>query len=283
MGILYGRGLGTTQNYEKAIEWESKAANQGIALAQRFLGYCYAEGKGIKQNYEKALEWYTKAAEQGDAIAQIRLGRLYRQGKGVHQNYENAFEWFIKAAEQGQADAKKILEEVTNIEENMKVTDEDLANAWTDEFGVIYSVDRKRLLRIEETFDTEHYLIHDEVKVICDSAFQNCEKLIEVIIPNSVKFIGSHAFAFCTRLTNIIIPNSVVYIGAGAFTGNYSLIKIKVDTKNSNYDSRNNCNAIIETSSNTLIAGCQNTRIPNGVTNIYKSALSFDKNLFEIQ
>ena len=57
-------------------------------------------------------------------------------------------------------------------------------------------------------------------------------------------------------------------IGKNAFKGCSGLNSISVENGNTNYDSRNNCNAIIETASNTLIAGCKNTTIPNSVTSI---------------
>ena len=90
----------------------------------------------------------------------------------------------------------------------------------------------------------------------------------ETIIPNSVTSIGNYAFYWCSGLTSITIPNSVTRIGANAFSGCSGLTSISVNVNNSVYDSRNNCNAIIETASNTLITGCKNTIIPNGVTSI---------------
>ena len=97
-------------------------------------------------------------------------------------------------------------------------------------------------------------------------AFSVCSGLTPVTIPNSVTSIGNYAFAGCSGLTSVTIPNRVKSIGEGAFSGCSGLSSIKVENGNPNYDSRNNCNAIIETSSNRLIAGCMNTIIPNGVT-----------------
>lgn len=75
-----------------------------------------------------------------------------------------------------------------------------------------------------------------------------------------------------TILESIVLPNSVTRIEGGTFSGCNGLNSIKVESGNEKYDSRNNCNAIIETSSNTLIAGCKNTIIPNSVTSIGNSA-----------
>jgi len=69
-------------------------------------------------------------------------------------------------------------------------------------------------------------------------------------------------------LTSITIPNSVTSIGEGAFAKCDGLTSIVIAKGNSKYDSRDNCNAIIETETNSLIAGCKNTTIPNSVTEI---------------
>ena len=72
--------------------------------------------------------------------------------------------------------------------------------------------------------------------------------------------------------TEITILDSVTSIGNSAFEGCSGLTSISVDVNNPKYDSRNNCNAIIETETNTLIAGCKNTIIPDSVTSIGKDA-----------
>ena len=88
--------------------------------------------------------------------------------------------------------------------------------------------------------------------------------------------IGGAAFHGCSSLTSVTIGNGVTSIGNDAFWGCFSdcssLTSIVVKAGNTTYDSRENCNAIIETTSNTLIAGCQKTIIPNGVTSIGKYA-----------
>ena len=89
-----------------------------------------------------------------------------------------------------------------------------------------------------------------------------------VVISDGVTTIGAWAFYGCSGLTAVTIPNSVTNIGDNAFSYCSGLISIEVESGNTKYDSRNNCNAIIETASNTLIAGCKNTIIPKSVTSI---------------
>ena len=115
--------------------------------------------------------------------------------------------------------------------------------------------------------------IPNSVTSIGEYAFYACSSLASVTIPNSVTSIGDVAFAGCA-MPSVAIPNSVQSIGEAVFAGCSGLTSIVVESGNQNYDSRNNCNAIIETAINTLIAGCKNTIIPNSVTSIGNGAFS---------
>ena len=126
------------------------------------------------------------------------------------------------------------------------------------------------------------------------NAFMLCTSLVSIDLPNSVTSIGNSAFAYDTRLISATIPNSVISIGYAAFletaltsveipksvtsidllsfAGCSGLTSITVASGNSNFDSRNNCNAIINSSTNELIAGCMNSFIPNTVQVICERA-----------
>ena len=124
--------------------------------------------------------------------------------------------------------------------------------------------------------------IGNSVTSIGERAFYECTDLTSVTIPNSVTSIGFQAFDDCSSLTSVTIPNSVTSIGSSAFSKCSGLTSVVVEKGNSVYDSRNNCNAIIETATNTLIAGCQNTIIPNSVTSIGESAFAFCSGLTSV-
>ena len=140
--------------------------------------------------------------------------------------------------------------------------------------------------------DITSVVIEDGVTNIGDNVFSFYSGLTSVTIGSGVTSIGNYAFRECTNLTSvtcasgsqltsignqafwfsgltsITIPASVETIGDKVFSGCSNLSTITVDGGNTVYDSRNNSNAIIETSSNTLVAGCKGTTIPYGVTSI---------------
>ena len=105
--------------------------------------------------------------------------------------------------------------------------------------------------------------IPNTVTNISLDAFNFVPNLSKVNIPESVTYIGSGNFQSCA-LTSIFIPKSVAFIGDG-FSWNCPLTSITVEDGNPNYDSRDNCNALIHSEDNGLMLGCMNSFIPNSV------------------
>ena len=117
-------------------------------------------------------------------------------------------------------------------------------------------------------------IIGDGITEIGEYAFANIESLLKVELPESLHTIGLGAFAYCWRLQDVVIPKGVTTIGRAPFDHCNALNSIVVDAENSMFDSRNNCNAIINQSTNELIQGCSKTVIPEGVVTIGEWAFS---------
>jgi hypothetical protein len=115
-------------------------------------------------------------------------------------------------------------------------------------------------------------ILPSQVKSIYTHAFSQCTRLIAITIPDGVTSIGYSAFYLCNSLTSLAIPSSVTSINEWNSFAMANLKYITVDENNTVYDSRNNCNAIIETATNKLVSGCSTTVIPKDVTTIGTSA-----------
>ena len=119
----------------------------------------------------------------------------------------------------------------------------------------------------------------------CPAFWERCiyypfDNLEHVVIGNNVETIPD-GFCSGTRITEIVIPKSVKTIGKDCWKWCH-ISSIAVDEENTHFDSRGNCNAIIETATNTLIKGCQSTTIPNNVSIIGESAFEYCSELTDI-
>ena len=121
-----------------------------------------------------------------------------------------------------------------------------------------------------------------DVVAIDEDAFKDCSGLTSLTIPNSVTSIGDNSFSGCNGLTSMTISKNVTSIGQSPLKGCSGLTSIVVNSGNTVYDSRKDCNAIIETATGRLIQGCNTTVIPDGVTSIENSAFYNCNKLEEI-
>ena len=145
------------------------------------------------------------------------------------------------------------------------------------------SVTRIGFQAFRECYALTSVTIPNSVTSIEPEVFRSCSSLTSVEIPNSVTSIGSNAFYGCEDLTSVTIGNSVTRIEECTFSNCSALTSITVEKGNTKYDSRDNCNAIIETNTNKLIIGCKNTVIPNSVTSIGDYAFCHCRNLTSIE
>jgi TPR repeat protein len=98
--VQAGDSCAAAHDYKQAIDWYTKAANQGNVTAELDLASLYRDGRGklFARDVEQAAAWYRKAADQGDEGAQGTLGMLYTLGQGVPQSDVEAYYWLDLAA-----------------------------------------------------------------------------------------------------------------------------------------------------------------------------------------
>ena len=136
-----------------------------------------------------------------------------------------------------------------------KATEEELKEAFVDEFGVKYSKDGRKLLKAPQGLNGT-YSIRKGTKIVCDEAFRwskfigcdsltdivildrvtriaefefcCCESLTDIVLPEGVTSIGDRAFNNCSALSSIVIPESVTSIGESAFKNCISLKSFEI-------------------------------------------------------
>jgi TPR repeat protein len=106
LGECYAHGNGVDKDEAEAARWYRKAAEQGIAKAQNSLGVYYAFGNGVTEDKAEAVKWFRKSADQGNADGQYLLGVCYRSGEGVSEDKAEAVKWYRKSADQGNTNAQ---------------------------------------------------------------------------------------------------------------------------------------------------------------------------------
>ena len=152
-----------------------------------------------------------------------------------------------------------------------EVTKEDIANGWTDEYGVVYSADRKRLLKAPETL--KEYSVRPGTKVIGDRAFSLCKSLTSIHLLEGITSIGNWAFDGCNSLASIKLPDGIIAIGNSAFFGCYSLSSIRLPET-------------LRTIENEVFARCKSLtyiKLPEGITAIGNNAFISCYSLSSIQ
>ena len=111
IGKMHCYGLGTEQDYEKAVEWFLKSAQVGNKFAQYSLANLYYYGNGVEKDLSQAFLWYRKSSEQGQPYAPYAVAQMYDKGEYVSQSeetaqryYKVALSGFLELESKGQAD-----------------------------------------------------------------------------------------------------------------------------------------------------------------------------------
>lgn len=107
-----GRAYDASEDYNLALEWYTKAADQGHATAQFTLGWIYLNALWIDAQPQVAVEWLTKAADQNLRQAKFHLGKAYYEGTGVDVDRDKGIKLLKEAVAQGDASARKYLEKL---------------------------------------------------------------------------------------------------------------------------------------------------------------------------
>ena len=165
-------------------------------------------------------------------------------------------------------------------------TEEELKEAFIDEWGAKYSKDGRKLLKVPKELSGA-YPVKEGTRIICNGAFWHCSSLAEIVIPASVTSIGGLAFSGCGSLSSIVIPASVTSIGDGAFSGCGSLSSIVIPASvtsigNRTFSGCGSLSSIVIPPSITSIGegafgGCgflSSIVIPDSVTNIGNGAFN---------
>lgn len=246
LGRIYANGIDDlTPDLKKAYEYYLKAADAGEKEAQYRVGIALRYGNGVNVNKELSYKYLYKAAIQGISNAQLLVALSLQYGIGVTKNVAEAKKWFESESiddATGTAFFNK-LEFLAQIENNnlelsspntlfSEVTAEDLAYSIMDSYGILYSNDRKKLLKysLDDNYESpevgflrqqtlNNYIVPNGVEVICDAAFEGCESIEHIELPHTIKLIGEYAFMDCTNLEYINLPESISILQSSTFKG----------------------------------------------------------------
>lgn len=113
LGVMHEEGEGVEKDKQKAFDYYKLGADQCCVESLHHLGYAYKNGwYGVKQNYKKAIEYFTKAANQGYSYSQYALAMMHHLGEGVDKDDNKALELFKQAAEQNYPTAQVMIDEI---------------------------------------------------------------------------------------------------------------------------------------------------------------------------
>lgn len=157
VGYFYENAYGTARDFGEAAYWYRRSADQGNRFSQNNLGECYYYGRGVERNYEKAASWYKKAADQEFPSACYNLGWCYENGEGVASNRSLAISYYRKAAASGNEDARQRLSKLGLSADGSSTTSASTASTSSSSSGS--HVDPSTLANAQSGIDVSQYVL----------------------------------------------------------------------------------------------------------------------------
>ena len=267
------------QNEGDSYRW---LISSGTPQSYNSLAIRYTIGQGVPVNPEQAFRYFQLANndQSNFNIASLMSVGFFDGTLDDIEHYLEIINWnnlhYHNETAPYSISLEEYISEIRNQAKEYLSADSHFCNA------LIYSEDGRTIINCDKSFEGD-LVVPKGVEHIAERAFVGCSKITTIRISDSVKTIGEEAFFGCEGLISIHISESVTNIGDRAFRCCRGLTSITVDSNNYIYDSRESCNAIIITSSNRLLVGCQNTIIPSSVTSIGDCAFFSCTNLSSIK
>ena len=227
-------------------------------MQDKTTGKCYA-----LKCFTKAQKECADASSNSSSVKYLEK-ELLVQSQGKEEKYPVELMDWVDGDSLGACQLK--VEDMSTV-----ATKAELNEAITDEFGVKYSKDGRKLLKVPQKLKGT-YAIKEGTKIICNMVFCECDSLNSVVIPDGVAVIGNDAFSYCESLKSIIIPDSVTSIGESAFEGCSSLTSLVLPDS-------------VTSIRNSSFWGCSSLSslvIPDSVTSIGERAFYFCSSLSKL-
>lgn len=157
VGYFYENAYGTARDFGEAAYWYRRSADQGNRFSQNNLGECYYYGRGVERSYEKAVLWYKKAADQEFPSACYNLGWCYENGEGVASNRSLAISYYRKAAASGNEDARQRLSKLGLSADGSSTMSASTASTSSSSSGS--HVDPSTLANAQSGIDVSQYVL----------------------------------------------------------------------------------------------------------------------------
>ena len=137
-----------------------------------------------------------------------------------------------------------------------------------DEFQYFTGLTSLEEYAFQDCSQLKHITLPESITSISEFAFDGCISLESIELPKTVESIGYLAFYNCSKLRSFFLPANVGSIEGALFFGCANLVSVVVDENNAVYDSRNNCNAIIQKENKVLVSSCSTTSLPDDLEQI---------------